>query len=137
MSDHETIWQETASGGLLHGLFGFFPTLHDAQILSITYDRANESLEMQVDYSDLVDGGDRDLTVRMRLRWSSVRSLDVELRHPEIFGIRFERRDDDIATIFEPGYALSGTVVSQGFEAVLEKVGPEPIDSDSVRIRFV
>ena len=68
MTNDDAVWAETTDGGLLKQLFGFYPTLHDARILSIDIDRASDRIQMVVDYADVVGDDDgQELSARIRL----------------------------------------------------------------------
>ena len=128
----ETIWAETTDGGLLRQLFGFYPTLHDAMILSVDIDRPSDQIVMVVDYSDSTDGEDpNQLTARIRLEWSGITSFSLPLGDEDLLSLDFSRQGDQIVTTLETWPAVFGTVVSDTFEAVLVQIDPGDFDGRS------
>jgi hypothetical protein len=135
MSD-DTVWAETTDGGLLKQLFGFYPTLHDASILSIDIDRASDRILMVVDYSDVLGGNDnQELVARIRLEWHGIVSFDLPLGDVDLLTLDFGRQGDHIVTSLETWPAVFGTVVSESVEATLVQIDPGDFDGRS-RIRY-
>src|SRR5580658_2975252 len=96
-ADHDAVWAETVDGGLLHQLFGFYPTLHDATIKSITYSRRTDTLEMVLDYEDESEG-DAPLKARISISWTGVKTMTLGIEDNFITGLQFKRRGDQIVT---------------------------------------
>lgn len=139
MSDQEAVWAQTTDGGLLHQLFGYYPTLHDAVIRTITFG-GDLWVSMIVDYRDSMEGGDAptvndDLAARIRLEWTGVREFSFPLGDENLLNLNLSRRGDLIETTLETWPDTFGTIVSETFEAVLMQVDPGPVD-ERARIRF-
>ncbi len=122
MESEDAVWAETTGGGLLHQLFGYYPTLHDARVESLAFE--GSTLKMDVDYTDSGAEGEKDLRVRMQLVWSGLREVDLTAYDSDLTGMTFHRQHDLLRTVFEHGFGISGSIVSEGFEAKLEKVDP-------------
>jgi hypothetical protein len=133
----DAIWAETTSGGLLRQLFGFYPTLHDAVVDSISFDRSEDSLTMDVDYSD-GEPGETHFRVRMRLIWMGVLEVDISADDRYLYEVQFVRHGEFLETKMEGGYGIRGKIVSEGFEAVLDKVDPPDREEtrQPLRIRY-
>ena len=144
MSDADAVWAESDSGGILHDLFGYFPTLHDARVRELRYDGPGRRLELVVDYQDRPDLGEeassQDLHVRIRLVWTGV--IGVALDHYEnwIYGVDFKSLPDGgIRTEFHEGMGLQGWVEAEQFEALLDQADPEEgadLDESRLSIRI-
>lgn len=132
MSEHDAVWAETTDGGLLRQLFGFYPTLHDARLRQIEIEAESRSVEFLVDYRDEPEpGGTQEPSVRMRLRWTGVEELTMTLTESFLSNLRFDHADGRIRATFEQGFGSYGTVISERFEALLEKADPPKADSES------
>ena len=137
MEGPDAVWAETTDGGLLRQLFGYYPTLHDAQILSFDIRRKDSSAEMVVDYTDLAEEGEKgDVSVRMRLLWAGVKSFDLPLEEQSLFGVSFDRdEENNLVTRIETWPNVFGFIVSESFEAIL--VQADPLEGDQpFRIRY-
>jgi hypothetical protein len=124
-ADHDAVWAETVDGGLLHQLFGFYPTLHDATIRSISYVRGMDRLEMTLDYEDEAEG-DTPLRARISIAWTGVQSAKLGIEDNFLTGLRFKRRGDQIVTLLKTMDQADGEVVSEGVEAKLVALDPKP-----------
>ncbi len=132
----ESIWAETTDGGLLKQLFGYYPTLHDASILSIDIDRPSDRIVMVVDYSDyLAQDDDREFSARIQLEWTGISSFELPLGDEDLLSLDFAREGDQIVTSLETWPAVFGTVVSDSFEAILVQIDPGDFEGKS-RIRY-
>jgi hypothetical protein len=127
--EEAAVWSQTTDGGLLHDLFGNYPTLHDARVRSIDIDRAADRVSMMVDYADMPDEGEGDLKVRMSLVWSEVRSLDLNLRENHLHQVDMRAKDGAIVVEFEQAFGIGGKIVAERFEAILVQVDPPELDT--------
>ena len=135
MSD-DSIWAETTDGGLLRQLFGYYPTLHDAAILSIDIDRPSDRIVMVVDYSDyLAQDDEKEFSARIQLEWSGIKSFELPLGDEDLLSLDFSREGDQIVTNLETWPAVFGKVVSDTFEAILVQIDPSDYEGRS-RIRY-
>ena len=124
MSNDDAVWAETTDGGLLKQLFGFYPTLHDAVILSVDVDREADTIQMVVDYVDMVgEDTTQHLSVRIRLEWHGIESFEIPFAERDLYFLDFGRRGNRIVTTIEMTGGI-GTVVSDHFEAVLVQMDP-------------
>jgi len=129
VDENEIVWAETTDGGLLHQLFGYYPTLHDARVQSLSIDGTTAT--MDVDYSDEPEEGVRELTVRMKLIWTEVESIDLTTYDTYIEGITFQWIADGLKTVLGQSFGIRGSIVSGGFEAQLEKADPaDPLQEE-------
>ncbi len=141
MSDHDAVWAETTHGGLLRQLFGYYPTFHDARLREIVVEAATRNVEMVVDYSDRVEDQDTDkeLAVRIRLKWEDVEEMNLDCGESYLMGFEITHFQGKMKGTFELGFGTYGTIISRGFEAILEKVDPPEFDSDHpdrIALRF-
>ncbi len=139
----DIVWADTADGDLLHQMFGYYPTLHNAVVRSVTYFREAERLEICVDYEDTFQGEldsderDKDLRAQILLIWEDLVSADIELRHGQLLGISFRRRKAAIATQLDLVNGPPGRVLAGHFEARLMAMDPKPNpDEESVRFQL-
>lgn len=131
MNNDDAVWAETTDGGLLRQLFGYYPTLHDAKILSIQFDPANDRVAMVIDYTDTVgEDLDQHLSVRIRLEWQGIVSLELPLAEVDLMGVDFDRNGTNIVTKIDT-CGGSGKVVSERLQAVLVLVDPGEADEVS------
>src|SRR4051794_31873617 len=128
--EREAVWAQTTAGGLLHDLFGYFPTLHDARVRELEFDRAADRLSMTVDYRDIVTDSDGELTVRMRLEWTGVEQMDLRCYGNDLYHIDLCSADGLIVAEFEQCYGIYGKVSGRVFEVVLLQVDPPEPDAD-------
>jgi hypothetical protein len=94
---------------------------------------------MDVDYTDRGVEGETALRVRMQLIWSGLKEVDLSANDTDLIGVEFSRLGDLLKTEFESGFGISGTIVSEEFEALLEKVDPpdrEEEEHPRLRIRY-
>jgi hypothetical protein len=132
MTNDDAVWAETTDGGLLKQLFGFYPTLHDARILSIDLDRAGDRIQMVVDYADIVGDDDgQELSARIRLEWIGIASFTLPLGDTELVSLDFDRQDQQILTTIETWPGVFGSVVSESIEAILVQIDPRDADERS------
>jgi hypothetical protein len=135
--DHDAIWADTTDGGLLRQLFGQFPTLHDALVLGIEFERSSDRMEMVLDYREEETGlADTPLSVRIRLFWQGVRLADLKIDGPEIGAIEFHRHGEDLVTEFRPTGGVEGRIVSETVEALLVQADPVRERPEKVQLRF-
>jgi hypothetical protein len=129
MSQEDAVWAETTDGGLLRQLFGYYPTLHDATVVSIEIDRAADRMEMVLDYEDMV-GEDvtQHLCARIRLQWDGIESFDLPLGYEDLMGLDFGRKGERILTTLEVWPGVFGSVVSDSVEAILVQMDPGESD---------
>lgn len=124
-SESDAVWAETEDGGLLHQLFGFYPTLHDATVRTITYHRDGDRLEMVVDYEDEAEG-DTPLRARISLTWTGVDRATLGLTDNFVSGLHFKRQGDRIVTHLKTMDQTDGTVVADHLEARIVSLDPAP-----------
>lgn len=134
-SDHDAVWAETGDGGLLHQLFGYYPTLHDATIQSVSYSRAADRLEMILDYEDEAEG-DAPLRARISLTWTGVESALLGMEDRSLMSLRFRRAGGKIVTRLKTLDQTDGEVVAEGVEARLVALGPDAGDDKPVLFRL-
>ncbi|MGV3613781.1 MAG: hypothetical protein ACO1SV_00480 [Fimbriimonas sp.] len=132
MEERDVVWAQTTDGGLLHQLFGYYPTMHDAEVRSITLHGQPLAVTIVVDYADQIEGPDRnpsdDLATRIRLEWTGVTSFDFPLGDADLLGLDLARHGEQIVTTLETWPGIFGTIVSETFEAVLMQMDPGPND---------
>lgn|GEM_PF-1477809 len=134
---NETIWAETSAGGLLKQLFGCYPTVFEAKVLSIEIHRPSEMVLMELEYRETTEMEEgQKLTARIRFEWSNVHQLDLPMDFDEVMNVEFRKGNDHLVTLLEVGPGVFGQVVSEGFEAVLVKLDPGPRDETAwIRLR--
>jgi hypothetical protein len=132
MANEDAVWAETTDGGLLKQLFGYYPTLHDARMLSIEIDRAEDTIHMVVDYNDMVgDDDDQELSARIRIEWHGITSFEVPLGDIDLVSLDFSRQGNQIETSIETWPGVFGTVISDTVEAILVQIDPGEADERS------
>jgi len=125
MSNDDAVWAETTDGGLLKQLFGVYPTLHDSKIVSVKIDRASDSIQMVLDYADMVgEEVDQKLSARIMLEWRGVIAFEVPLGDADLVSLDFGRRENQIVTMLETWPGVFGTVISESVEATLVQLDP-------------
>jgi hypothetical protein len=117
-AENDAVWAETLDGGLLHQLFGFYPTLHDATIRSITYSRKSDELAMVLDYEDESEG-DAPLQARISLSWTGVKRMTLGIEDNFLTGLTFKRNGNQIVTLLKTMDQADGEVISDTVEARL------------------
>lgn len=134
---NETIWAETSAGGLLKQLFGCYPTVFEAKVLSIEIHRPSEMVLMELEYRETTEMEEgQKLTARIRFEWSNVHQLDLPMDFDEVMNVEFRKGNDHLVTLLEVGPGVFGQVVSERFEAVLVKLDPGPRDETAwIRLR--
>lgn len=134
---NETIWAETSAGGLLKQLFGCYPTVFEAKVLSIEIHRPSEMVLMELEYRETTEMEEgQKLTARIRFEWSNVHQLDLPMDFDEVMNVEFRKGNDHLVTLLEVGPGVFGQVVSERFEAVLVKLDPGPRDESAwIRLR--
>ena len=133
----DAVWAETTDGGLLKQLFGFYPTLHHATIVSIDIDRLSDRIALVVDYSDKAEEGEgQDLTARIRLEWQGIASFEIPLGETDLHSLSFGRKGNQIVTSLETWPGVFGKVVSESVEAILVQLDPgDPEENSRLRYR--
>jgi len=128
MTNDDAVWAETTDGGLLKQLFGFYPTLHDAVILSVAIDRDADIVHMVVDYRDMIGEDDtQHLSARIRLEWHGIESVELPFAERDLYFLDFGRKGDQIVTTIEMTGGI-GTVISDSVEAILVQIDPGEAD---------
>lgn len=121
----DAVWAETTDGGLLKQLFGYYPTLHDAKILSIDIDRASDRIAMVVDYNDMIgEDHTQQMSVRIRLEWKGITNFELPLGDKDLIGLDFGRQENQIVTSIETWFGVFGKIVSDTVEATLVQMDP-------------
>ena len=133
MAEHDAVWAQTTDGGLLHQLFGHYPSLHEALIRAIQVDGKQRTLSILLDYVDQADG-DR-LAARVTLHWSGVKDLDLPLDLEHLVSLGFRQGERELQTQLETWPGVFGTIRSEGFEAILEQLQPGSND-ETPRLRL-
>lgn len=136
MSNEDAVWAETTDGGLLKQLFGYYPTLHDAKILSLEIDRPSDRIHLVVDYNDMIgDDHSQHLSARIRLEWHGIESFDLPIGDEDLYSLDFGRQGNRILTRFETWPGVFGMVVSDTVEAILVQIDPGESDGRP-RLRY-
>ena len=121
----DAVWRESADADVLRSLYGYLPTLHDGRIRKVEINTQVRSVVITVDYSDLPEGAEREIDVRLELTFFDVTRLDMPLEATDIFEFNSERKSGGVQTriLMSAGEWL--IVESSSFEISLERVGPE------------
>jgi hypothetical protein len=138
MQESDAVWAETTDGGMLRQLFGYYPTLHDAVIRVLRYERAGDRLVMEVVYTDLAQGetDEQNLTVAMELVWEGLKEAKLRLDANDLTGMDLRRAGDHIRTDFELSFGTHGHVVSERFEVRLRQVEPPKDEYEADDLTF-
>ena len=132
----DSVWVDTTNGGLLRQLFGHYPTLHQARMITLEVDRAADRVSADIEYVDEPDSGDAPLRVRMRLEWHGVKSADLWFQGNEIMTVRFDRTGRNLVTTFAPCSGTQGSIVADRFEAILTQAQALPTDAEGIRLKI-
>lgn len=120
MENHDAVWAETTDGGLLRQLFGYYPTLHDSRIVSVTLDRRQDRLTIVFDYRDHIENEPtQELAVRVQMEWMGIQSVELPLGETDLLSLHFEPQGDFLRTTLETWPGVFGTIVSERVEVVL------------------
>ncbi len=124
--DQDAIWAEMPGGGLLHDLFGSWPSFHNSELKSIRFDPAEDKLILLVDYID--DDPERDvgLAALIELVFSGIQLFEMELRNFDIMNLCFKKPHEFIDTEINFSDGSLGKVVSESVDASLSQLDPSP-----------
>ena len=131
MGCDDAVWRESADSEVLRSLFGYLPTLHDARIRAIEIEWKTRTVVLVVDYSDVPEGGAREIDVRLRISFFEVSQLDLPLEAIDILDFKVKKVREGVETraLMSGGDWL--VILSSGLEISLERVGPEVGGTDA------
>lgn len=140
-TETEVVWQSMPGAQPLFGTYGYWPTLHDAVVRAFEIVFADRSVEIVLDYADLVGdaGSEADVGTRMTLRWSNVIEASLRLYAGNLYGVAFARTPGGIETRFtDYTWGMDGRILSAAIEVVnvapspgrSEKYPNDPVDHD-------
>jgi len=134
MGCSDAVWRESADTEVLRALFGYLPTLHDARVRDVALGMAARTVTLVVDYTDLPEGGERSIDVRLSLQFADVTVLELPLEVTDIIEFHSTSERSRVVTrvLMSGGEWL--VVESGSFEISLARVGPDR-DQESARLR--
>ena len=136
-ADNESVWETTSDGALLKQLFGYWPTMHDASVLSIDVIQADRRVNIVLDYVDLVQDEQDELRVRVRMEWEGVKELDLPMGELDLGSMSFGSQGDLIRTGLDFGMDGAGHILAERVEAFLMQVDPLPESRDELpRLKY-
>lgn len=138
--DADAVWTEIAGAGLLADLFGGWPSFRDAEIRSISIERASGDVAMVIDYSDAVEG-DIEANIRARIcfSWSQVEELKVSLTDTWVGGMEFKRAGDQTETLIDQRNGTYGRILAASLEATVKRLDTPSDDTDefpAIRLEY-
>lgn len=116
----ESIWRQIRGAEELREIYGYFPTLHDADVTAVEVDGEARQIVFSIRYCDLIETAPaainrRDTaTTAFQIHWRRVRQAQVKMLTGEILHVSLGRVGDLIETRFD-GYdiAVNGSIVAR------------------------
>lgn len=130
--DTNAIWPLIQRAEILLDHYGYYPTFHDAHVVSIAPQSQDQSVSIVFEYSDLVGTppytSDRGtFASKIVLKWKGVTETDLDLYGNDIHRFSIERIGQLLRTEFRSGWGISGHIVSKDIEVI----SIEPSERDS------
>lgn len=107
-----TIWQNIKGAERYLEIYGFYPTFHDAHILSFEVKSESKTICLKIYYSD---GSNKEVKTVSEICWRNFVKAEYNFSENEILHFGFEKIGNLILTKFEAVY-LAGNILSESLE---------------------
>jgi hypothetical protein len=117
-----SIWESIPGSGKLREIYGYYPTLHDANVVDLRIEFETKSLYIAFEYCDLVQkpGEPEESECRLiGIRWTNVEKSALTLDGNEIYHVDFIQVGNMIETKFASCFGSFGSILSQEIEVAL------------------
>ena len=123
--------EDVAGAAQLHDWFGFWPSFHDAEIVSLVLNRTGVSL-LQIHTWHLTNELDekgyfkcvKDVVVEFKMENIQLLKLEDFNFQNVIFGLELEKRGDDFRLTLDPCFGLSGVLEMKSVSISLSAAPP-------------
>ncbi len=123
VEEAETLWADTTDGDLLRHLFGYYPTLHDAQFTEFKWEIEPKRLTGCVDYTDSREDG-QSVSAQIALIWTEVMEANLPMDEFDVIDFDFRIRDQRIETWWNNGGGQYNVVAGQ-FDVEIRRDRPK------------
>lgn len=98
-------WQKIEGAEKLHKIYGYYPTLHDANVLRVDCGFEKREICITFHYSDMV-GNDVDIiaSTLITLCWKKIVEADFSFNGNYLYGVELKFIDSLFETTFEESY---------------------------------
>ena len=122
ITERDQIWQSIKGSEKLYEIYGYYPTLHDANITNFDIRFESKEIILAFEYADGVEKkqepDEYDGYTQIILCWCDVIEAKLRLYANEIYQYEFHRRDHLIDTRFSHSYGVDGYILAQGIDLI-------------------
>lgn len=118
----KSIWEAIPGSGELREIYGYYPTLHDANVVDLRVEFETKSLYIAFEYCDLAQKPCEPEESQCRLigiRWTNVEKSALTLDGNDIYHVDFTQVGNMIETTFASCFGIFGSILSEQIEVVL------------------
>jgi hypothetical protein len=104
---------------LLISLYGYWPSFHDAAVISVLIERVGPTVTIHFRLNDMGPSGN-DVEADAILRWREVSDLHLQGIDDSnwIWDMRFEASEEGLSTELKRMDGISGTILAESVEVV-------------------
>lgn len=128
-------WSQLPGAELLQDLFGGWPGQARLALHGVSFEPADDRIDVQVSISGEREGPFSDLNVLVSLRLSGIRSVDLPLEAAGLLALDVEKRSGSLAMAFDFG-TERGEILFESASVEIDRLGPEAGASESPRFRY-
>lgn len=131
----EQIWQSVKGSDELYAIYGYYPTLHDANIVNFDVRFEAKEISLTFEYDDLVERSagvteqTEDSAVKIILCWRGVNEAKFCLDSNDIYHFEFRRAGKYLETIFIHSSGIENYILAES----VSLISVNPSGRDSVR----
>lgn len=134
-NEHEEICKQIKGSEQLFEIYVYFPTFHDAKIKKIYINYETREFSLTVDYCDFVKEPGDEISTRFIICWRNVRKANFNWYAEELSGIKFQKSDNYIKTIFSDySFGFDGEIIAGEIEVKDIMINPEKTEKDIIKI---
>jgi len=140
----EQIWELITGANPLREIYGYWPTMHDAVVRTISICYEARDIEIIFDYTDQFRDDEFEIATRIAMKWSGVRDCRLQIEEANVYGIQFSSQGDFLLTHFDryawgfDGEICSASIEVSGIQRLpdMNDTPTEPAEPKPIRINL-
>ncbi len=118
----DQVWQSIKGAEKLYEIYGYYPTLHDANITNFDVRFESKEIILTFEYADEVEEkqepDEYDGHTKIILCWHEVVESKLRLYANEIYHYEFQQKGQLIETRFSHTYGIDGYILAQRIDLI-------------------
>jgi len=120
----KSIWKTIKGSQELFELYGYYPTLHDANVTNFDVNFEEKKINLTFEYSDLVGDeseispDDKSLATKIVMCWKRVSEAKLQKYNNDIYHLSFQKTDGRIKTELSQSFGIGGYIISENIEVI-------------------